>query len=502
MRTSVAMTASTDQILGDHLLRSDGQEDVCLAVYRDSTGINRRTGLIRSVSLPHPGERAVHGNASFTGDYMLRVAAEAAAEGCGVAVLHSHPGGRGWQAMSSPDADAERSYAHLVHEITGRPLLGMTLAGADRRWSARYWTKVGEAHWAESVRVIGDTLDVSWNESLLPVPCIEDSQVRTASGWGPEVQASIARLRVLVIGAGSVGLDVALRLAASGIEHVAVMDFDTVEIVNLDRLIGATLLDALLHRSKVEVAQRLLARAATSSDRENPAYDDSICEPAGHTKALDYDLIFSCVDRPWPRSVLNSVAYADLIPVIDGGLHIDPFPDGGMRNATWRSHVIRPGRPCLACNRQLDLGEVALDREGLLDDPEYIRNARRGTAPARQNVATLSVSAVAIMLAQFVSFVAAPAGIGEPGPLQYVLSTHTQSHLGAVSQPNCFFEQNVAVGDRRLVLTGKHAAADRHRDHRRAVQGRLPTRMLRLASSGLDNASRVLEALAARARSR
>jgi hypothetical protein len=58
------------------------------------------------------------------------------------------------------------------------------------------------------------------------------------------------------------------------------------------------------------------------------------------------------------------LAYADLIPVIDGGIHIDPFPDQGMRNATWRSRVIRPGRPCLSCNKQLNLGLVALDREG------------------------------------------------------------------------------------------------------------------------------------------
>ncbi|MGH9210927.1 MAG: ThiF family adenylyltransferase, partial [Acidimicrobiales bacterium] len=184
---------------------------------------------------------------------------------------------------------------------------------------------------------------------------------------------------------------VALRLAASGIEHIAVMDFDTVEIINLDRLIGATRLDALLHRAKVDVAHRLLSRASTARQPEIRAIDLSVCEPAGHDLALDYDVIFSCVDRHWPRAVLNMLAYADLIPVIDGGLHIDAFADGGMRNATWRSHVIRPGRPCLVCNHQLDLGHVAPDREGLLDDPEYIQGAGLAAAPARQNVATLSV---------------------------------------------------------------------------------------------------------------
>ena len=195
-------------------------------------------------------------------------------------------------------------------------------------------------------------------------------------------------------------------------------------------------------------------------------------EPAGARNALDFDLIMCCVDRPWPRAVLNVLAYTDLIPVIDGGIAVDQFPDGeGMRNATWRSHVIGPGRPCLVCNGQLDSGELAADVAGLLDDPQYIHGADGGVrADGGQNVAVLSISAAAALLAQYVSFNIAPGGIGDPGPLQYVLSTNTLEHLRAASAPHCLYEEAEALGDARPVLTGQHARAEERRDDRAALR--------------------------------
>jgi hypothetical protein len=130
--------------------------------------------------------------------------------------------------------------------------------------------------------------------------------------------------------------------------------------------------DVSLRRTKVHVARREAHRNATADRPQIRASDLSICEPDGLLEALDHDLIFCCVDRPWPRAVLNSLAYTDLVPVIDGGIAIDTHPDGTMRNATWRSHVVRPGRPCMVCTRQLDMGQVALDAQGILDDPAYI----------------------------------------------------------------------------------------------------------------------------------
>lgn len=178
------------------------------------------------------------------------------------------------------------------------------------------------------------------------------------------------------------------------------------------------------------------------------------------------------------------MAYRDLIPVVDGGIAIDAFPNGeGMRNATWRSHVIRPGRPCLSCNDQLDLGTVAADKAGVLEDPAYVSGIGGAPAPVGgQNVAVLSISAAASILAQYVSLNLVPGGIGEPGPLQYILSTHTLEHLDVASIEHCPVEAVTAEGDRGQNMTGRHQAAE----ERRSGRARIPIALR--AARALDDA--------------
>jgi hypothetical protein len=366
----------------------------------------------------------------------------------------------------------------------------MTLAGADHRWSARKWT-TGSRQDAVTVRVIGETLRISFNDRLRPAQGPQLRQHRTIDSWGAAVQSDVTRMRILVVGVGSVGLDVAARLAATGVRELTVLDPDVVKTHNLDRMIGASPVDALLGTPKVRVARRLMQRASTARRGTVTAVALDLASPDGERLALDHDAILCCVDRPLPRAVLNQIAYADLIPVIDGGIAIDTFDDGRMRNATWRAHAIRPGRPCLYCNKQVSLTQVAQDRDGTLDDPRYIAGAG-AKQQGGQNVAVLAASVGAAQLALFTSMVAAPGGLGEPGPLQYSLSTHRLEIRPDISAPHCQVEQRVGVGDRRVPLT-RTASAAPGRETRA-----LTSPLFRIAEGLMDRASRWLDSHAAR----
>ena len=411
---SVALPTNVVAILNAHLSREDGQEDLCFVLWQPSLGRARASALVVDVVLPHANERHVHGNASFESEYFMRSAAIAREQRCGLGFIHSHPGARGWQRLSVDDFAAESGIAAQCEALTGSPLLGLTLATHDSSFSARFWKRIErrgfEPLWCESVRVAGRRICVNFNPQLRPEPSPRASQVRTVSAWGERIQSDLARLRIGVIGAGSVGAQVAESLARTGVANITLYDFDVVEEKNLDRLIHATIEDVF--QSKVEVLRRGLLKSSTAANPEIRALQISVVEPEGLVDALDMDVLFCCVDRPWGRQVANYLAYVHLIPVVDGGVCVD-LASTRIRGAEWRAHVVTAERCCLECLGQFDPADVSLERSGLLDDPHYIQSrATLGNAlPSGENVFAFAAAAAVAEVLQFLASFVQPAGV-------------------------------------------------------------------------------------------
>jgi len=456
---SVAMTQEVGEAARAHLLREDGQEDLCFALWRPSQGRSRLTAIIYRLVLPAPGERAVHGNASFNPEFFERALTEAAQEGAGLALMHSHPLGRGWQGMSLDDVRAEQNNAGAVFGATRSPFVGLTIAG-DGAWSARFWKRTAPRTYARfncaTVRVVGDSLQVSYLDELALPQRPNDEQTRTVSAWGEETQRNITRLRVGLIGSGSVGGLVGDSLARTGFEDVMLMDFDTIETRNLDRLSYATRDD--VGKLKIEVQANRLTATATASPFRVETLPAAVYEEDAFKAALDCDILFSCVDRPWGRYVLNLIAYAHLIPVVDGGIAVRSNRLGKLVAADWKAHVATVGRPCLQCLGQYDPGLVQTEREGRLDDPSYISGLPKGhPLKSRENVFAFSMACASSQVLQMLAFVIAPLGLSNPGAqLYHFVGNHTEDPAFGTCHPECQFPSFIAKGDAcDIPITGK-----------------------------------------------
>lgn len=458
----VAMTEDTDAALRAHLDPGDREEDLTFATWSPSTGNKRFTAIIRDIILPGPGDRVRHGNVHLNHPYLERAAAFAASRGLGLALLHSHPGARSWQRLSPDDAETEgMRIAAYAAATTGLHFVGLTLSTESGFWSARRWNRIPvrgkpsryAADHALAVKVVGKRLRYHANPNF-PTARAGDELTRTRAVWGEEAQSSMGRLRFAVIGLGSVGSIISEGLARLGATDVRLIDFDVIKPHNRDRTLHASLRDAFLKTSKARLAARHARRAATMPGFRAKAILDSVVTPNGAQQLLDCDVIFSCVDRPWPRHVLNATSYAHLIPVIDGGIVVR-FREQKFDGMDWRTQTSGPQRACLACTGAYRVHLVNVERDGLLDDPSYIQGLPPEERPSSENILPLSLGLAGQELVQFIHLLAGFKGLDDVGVQAWhysppMLESNDQSCI-----KTCDFAAMTGIGDAMPIVTGQ-----------------------------------------------
>lgn len=452
VKFDAALTQEADTTARNHLLqhfaRGDQQEDLCFALWRPSTGQERQTALVDEIILPLEGERLLHGNASFQPDFIARSIAHARSKGAGLAFMHSHPG-HGWQGMSKPDVEAERDILAYPAQATGHPLLGLT-TGSDGTWSARLWNRANSGMsrtWCEKTRIIGaDRFNIHFNDELLPPPRRRDTLRRTYDTWGLETQNMLSRLKIGIVGLGSVGSVVAEITARVGVRQITLIDPDQIEEHNLDRLLNAAPSD--LGRPKVELAAEAIQRHSTADHVTITALNNSIGETLAYESALDCDVIFSCVDRPLARDVLNYIATAHLIPVIDGGISIE-LDQRRQRffSSHWRAHMVTPYNQCLRCSGQYSSSTVVTELDGSLDDPSYVRDLPPEAVTGNQNVFPFAVSIASMQFNLLLRYLLSYEWWPPISRFEHQFITGETSTADTRCQPHCSFQGRRALGN-------------------------------------------------------
>ncbi|MBA4274105.1 MAG: molybdopterin biosynthesis protein MoeB [Alphaproteobacteria bacterium] len=171
--------------------------------------------------------------------------------------------------------------------------------------------------------------------------------------FGDDAQTALKKARVLVVGAGGLGAPVISYLAAAGIGTLGILDFDRVELSNLQRQIAHETGD--IGRLKAESA-RDRAEELNPEIRVIP-----IAERLEASNALQllegYDVIVDGSDSFSTRFHVNQACFTLGIPLISGAVK------------GWEGHVasfaphMSIHAPCYACLVAPDAPEINTCRE-------------------------------------------------------------------------------------------------------------------------------------------
>lgn len=396
----LVLTAALLQELRERLLA--GPEEACAVLY--GRAIQQNGALVRLVVrealYPAPDDYSARTRiaAELKPEFVAKVGQRVRRSGESAVFVHSHP--FEFDQFSATDNAGEQALAaffrartpdtrHAAMLVTPTATLGRELgAGAEL-----------------AVCGVGETLAFG-NVGVRPESSEHfDRQVRM---FGAAGQATLGSLRVGIVGLGGTGSVVAEQLAHLGVRDFCLIDPDTVEPSNLNRLVGGRPSD--VGRLKVEVAERHI-RSIAPGARVEPL-EESVLKASGALRLLAADFVFACTDSQGSRSVLNQLAYQYLIPIVDVGVSI-VVSANRITHVAGRANMLAPGLGCFVCGNLLDPEAVRVD---LLTDFErkndpYVMGAREPAPAVISLNSTVSSMAVTMFL---------QAALGLPGACRFI----------------------------------------------------------------------------------
>ena len=152
---------------------------------------------------------------------------------------------------------------------------------------------------------------------------------------GSTGQRKLINSKVLIVGAGGLGSPSAVYLALAGVGTVGIVDFDVVDLSNLQRQI--------LHHND-DVGKRKVISAQEAIKAYNPdiniqVHEEMITSENAFDLISQYDIVINGADNFPARYLVNDACYLLKKPLVDGSILIF---DG-------QATVYIPGSGCYRC---------------------------------------------------------------------------------------------------------------------------------------------------------
>lgn len=352
----LALSGRHHRALLDHLFPGDGNEAVAFAL----CGRARRSALellvVREVvPIPHNAcrVRTPH-RVSWPGTALEPILQKAAAAGLAVVKIHSHPGGYPWFSDTDDIAEAEMFPSVFGWLDTDAPMASLIML-PDGKLVGRSVREDGSGEPLSCIRVAGDDF-LYWHSRTAEAAAVPEHARRIAQSFGDGTFQLLRQLRIGVVGCSGTGSIVVEQLARNCIGELVLVDSDHVEHKNLNRIVNSTADDADAERPKTEVLQRAIA--AMGLGTKVTAFNRDLMSVEVLRELSTCDVLFGCMDSIDGRHLLNKLANAYLVPLIDLGVRLDADGAGGIDSIWTVVNTVLPGGSSLLSRGVYDMATL------------------------------------------------------------------------------------------------------------------------------------------------
>lgn len=324
--------------LQQHLFPGDGKEAVAVAL----CGRYERDGI--SILLTHQIELIPHDECERDPNFIhwrteriIPFLELAEKENFAILKIHSHPGGY----MQFSDTD-DQSDGELFKSIFGwcehDGVHGSAVMVPDGQIFGRVFTPSMETFTFDKISVAGDSIKIFDNSRVED----DDFSVRTRQAFGDATYNLLRRMKVGVVGCSGTGSPTIEQLVRLGVGTIVIIDPDTVEKKNLNRILNTTIEDAITSKLKVEVLADAIHKMGLGT--KVIAYNSNIYDSRDALEDLIVcDVIIGSVDSVDGRHLISQLTNFYLVPYFDLGVRLDADGHGGIKGITASIHYIQPG---------------------------------------------------------------------------------------------------------------------------------------------------------------
>ena len=287
--------------------------------------------------------------------------------------VHTHPFSKKEAWFSGVDDKDEANFALYLNQYN---INYASIVFSQKSYKARYWVVDEDDHpWyfpayiktqkkTESIDEYETNENTEFN--------IHEVFDRSIKALGLDTMRKISNHQTItIVGVGGLGSIVAEHLIHMGFNSINLVDFDKLELSNMNRIVGATYKQAEDGILKVEAIKQHLLSINPKADVKT--YSKDIFENDMNIVIAKSDWVIMATDNHASRFHLQDLCFKYFVPFIASGVNITVC-DNAITDISGEAILVRMGdKVCLNCLGRVNYNEIAKEkhpdpvvREGLI----------------------------------------------------------------------------------------------------------------------------------------